>query len=68
MAYTDDDVTTWTTAASNLHEHTVSAELARDAWHAAAMLMSGSGLLDAVGAGYSATSRDLGFLFGRRVL
>jgi hypothetical protein len=47
MAYTDDDVSTWTTAASNLHELSVPDDLARDAEHAAAMLMSGSGFRDA---------------------
>jgi hypothetical protein len=69
MAFSD-DVSAWTAAAASLHEHTVSDDLARDAGHSAAMLMSGSGFLDAplevlqmftnlLDAGYAQALRDV---------
>jgi hypothetical protein len=70
MAYTDDDISRWTTAATSLHENTVSNEFARHARHAAVMLMSDSGFLDApaevtqmfthlIEAGYAQALRDV---------
>lgn len=70
MAYTDADVAEWITAAATLHENTMTDELARDVRHAGAMLMSGSGFLDAptpvlemftqlLEAGYAQALRDV---------
>lgn len=47
MAYTEDTIAEWIAAAAAMHANIVTEEVARDARHASATAMSGSGFLNA---------------------